>query len=307
MKTDRREFLKKSLGTSLVLASSGFSSTIFRDDDNLTKITILHTNDVHSRIDPFPMDGSRNEGLGGAVRRAKLIEDIRSKNEHVLLLDAGDIFQGTPYFNFYGGELEMKLMSEMAYDCATMGNHDFDAGVEGFYKQLPHANFPFVVSNYEMKDTIIGSQVKKYLTFQKGDIKIGVVGVGIELKDLVPDKLYKNVIYQDPIHHADRYAKYLKKELDCDYVICLSHLGYKYSDNTVSDIHLAQNTEHIDLILGGHTHTFMYKPDIRRNLKGKEVVINQAGWAGILLGQIEVFFEKNKRGKCVSCKNSLIG
>ena len=304
--SNRREFLKQSIGSSLVLATTGFPNTIFKEDPNLTKLTILHTNDVHSRIEPFPMDGSRNQGLGGAVRRAELIEDIRKKNEHVLLLDCGDIFQGTPYFNYFGGELEFKLMSQMRYDAATIGNHDFDAGIEGLHKQLPHANFPFVSSNYDFSDTIMHDKVRDYLIFDKGEIKIGVVGAGIELDELVPKDLYKNTVYRDPISHADRVAKRLKNDLKCDYVICLSHLGYKYDDNTVSDIHLAQNTSCIDCILGGHTHTFMYKPDIRRNKLGQEVIISQAGWAGILLGQIDVYFEKNKKGKCVSCKNSLI-
>ncbi len=303
---ERRRFLNQSIKGSLLLASAKFPFKAFTDDPNISKLTILHTNDVHSRIEPFPMDGGRNQGLGGAVRRAQMIQDIRTEEENVLLFDSGDIFQGTPYFNMFGGELEIKLMSKMKYDASTMGNHDFDAGVDGFDKQLVHANFPFLVSNYDFSDTILDSKIKKHQIFQLDDLKIGVTGVGIELHSLVPDSLTKGTRYLNPIVHAERQAKYLKDDEGCDYVICLSHLGYEYRNDKVSDIHLAQNTENIDLILGGHTHTFMSKPDIRRNKKGNELIISQAGWAGILLGRVDILFEKNKKNRCISCKNAFI-
>ena len=302
----RRKFIQESLTGSLVMLSGSFPLSAFAEDADLTRLTILHTNDVHSRIEPFPMDGSRNQGLGGAVRRAALIDQVRAENENVLLFDSGDIFQGTPYFNFFSGELEIKLMSKMAYDAATIGNHDFDAGIEGLEAQLPHANFPFISSNYDFRNTILNQKTKAFEIFEKDGIKIGVVGVGIELEGLVPQNLYKETRYYDPVSKAEYHANILKNELKCDYVICLSHLGYKYNDQKVSDIHLAQNSKHIDLILGGHTHTFMRKADARRNRDGKEVIISQAGWAGILLGQIEIVFERNKKSKCISCKNTLI-
>ncbi len=302
----RRKFIQHSISGSLLLAGNAFPMSAFADDPNITRITILHTNDVHSRIEPFPMDGGRNQGLGGAERRAALIDSIRATEENVLLFDCGDIFQGTPYFNMFGGELEIKLMSKMKYDASTMGNHDFDAGIDGFDKQLKHASFPFIVSNYDFSDTVLNGKVEKYKIFEKSGIRIGVVGAGIELDTLVPQSLYKNTRYLDPIEHAQSTAAMLKKDMDVDYVVCLSHLGYEYRDSKVSDIHLAQNTSDIDLILGGHTHTFMRKPDIRRNRVGNEVIVSQAGWAGILLGQINLYFEKNKKHKCVSCKNTLI-
>lgn len=303
----RRNFIQQSLAGSFLMAGSSFPLQAFVDDPNITKFTILHTNDVHSRIEPFPMDGSRNQGLGGAERRAALIQSIREKEDNVLLLDCGDIFQGTPYFNLYGGELEIKLMSKMKYDASTMGNHDFDAGIDGFDKQLTHANFPFIVSNYNFDDTVLNGKVNKYKIFEKDNIKIGVVGAGIELDGLVPNELYKATRYLDPITEVQKQAHFLKKEMDVDYVICLSHLGYEYRDSKVSDIHLAQNTSDIDMVLGGHTHTFMSKPDIRRNKKGKEVIVSQAGWGGILLGHINIYFEKGKKHCCYSCKNTLIG
>ncbi len=303
---ERRQFLKQSIGSSLLIATSSFPLSAFDNDPAITKLTILHTNDVHSRIDPFPMDGGRNEGMGGAAKRMKMIEAVRAKEDNVLLLDAGDIFQGTPYFNFFTGELEMKLMTEMRYDAATMGNHDFDAGIEGFHKQMPLAEFPFIVSNYNFDDTILNGKISKYKIIEKAGLKIGLIGLGIELNELVPEKLYKKTVYENPIDKAEYYGRLLKEDMKCDYVICLSHLGYKYREDKVSDVVLAENTSYIDLILGGHTHTFMRKPDIRKNKKNNEVIINQAGWAGILLGQVNVYFEKNKKGKCVSCKNSFV-
>jgi 5'-nucleotidase len=252
------------------------------------------------------MDGGRNEGLGGAARRAGLIDQIRQEEEHVLLLDCGDIFQGTPYFNVFGGELEMKLMSEMGYDAATMGNHDFDAGIDGFYKQLPNADFPFIVSNYTFTDTILEGQTVRYKVFEKGDIKIGVYGLGIELEGLVPKTLYEATMYEDPIKKAQYYENLLKHELKCDLVVAISHLGFRYRDDKVSDVILAQNTSETDIILGGHTHTFMSEPHLQKNIKGDPVLINQVGWAGILLGRLDVYFYKKKRKKIVHKKNIVV-
>jgi len=262
----------------------------------VTTVTILHTNDWHSRIEAFPMDGSSAQGLGGAAARVALIEKLRKECEHVLLLDAGDIFQGTPYFNFFGGELEYKLMSKMGYDAATLGNHDFDNSIEGIIKQLPHASFDFLNCNYDVSQTPLAKYIKPYKIFTKGGIKIGVLGVGIELKGLVPDANCKGIIYNDPVINANRVAAQLKTEHKCDLIICLSHLGYKYGGDKISDIKLAQQSEHIDLIIGGHTHTFLPQPDRIKNKVGKEVMVNQVGWAGINLGRIDYTFEplKNK-------------
>lgn len=269
----------------------------------LTKLVILHTNDVHSRIDPFPDDGSRNAGYGGAARRAAIIEQLRKEHEHVLLLDAGDIFQGTPYFNFYLGELDIKLMSAMGYDATTMGNHDFDGGLENYEKQMrEQGNFPVIISNYDFSDTVMHDRYISRKVFTKGDLRIGVTGAGIEMDGLVPPALYGPTRYLDPIAHATAEADILKHDEKCDLVICLSHLGYKYDNTKVSDIHLAQNSRSIDIIIGGHTHTFMDQPEYYRNKEGQSVMINQVGWAGIRLGKIEVTFEANRKNKCISCE-----
>ncbi len=291
----RRDFIQKTVASSALLGMSGVTLTSFTTIDT-KKITILHTNDTHSHIDPFPVDHPKNPNMGGAARRAAIIENIRKEEKNVLLLDAGDIFQGTPYFNYYGGELEFKLMSMMNYDVATMGNHDFDNGIDGFYSQLPHAKFDFVSANYDFKNTILNDIVKPYKIITKDGIKIGIFGLGIELNGLVDKKLYKETIYNNPIEVAQDMSRILKEEKKCDLVICLSHLGFKYKNepNKPSDIVLAQKTKNIDLIIGGHTHTFLEKPVIEKNSEGKEVLINQVGCFGINLGRIDFYLTNDK-------------
>jgi 5'-nucleotidase len=290
-KIDRRGFLQKSAaGAGLLALGSPFDSF---GKDAAVQLTILHTNDVHSRIEPFPMDGSRNQGLGGVARRAALVKKIRAEQKNVLLLDAGDIFQGTPYFNLYGGEVEMTVMSEMGYDAATMGNHDFDNGLAGFAKQLPHANFPFLVSNYNFDNTDLKGKTQPFKIFKKQGIKIGVFGLGIELSGIVNKKNYGDTVYLEPIAKANEMASLLKNEHHCDLVICLSHLGYKYKEDKVSDQILAKSTRNIDLIIGGHTHTFMKVPEDIMNLDGKITTVNQVGFAGINLGRLDYFFNRD--------------
>ena len=302
----RRRFFKTFGSAALLTGIGALPLEALAKEPEFMTLTILHTNDVHSRIEPF--ESGRNKGYGGVSRRAALIKKIRSEQEHVLLLDAGDIFQGTPYFNFFGGELEFKLMEKLKYDAATIGNHDFDGGIDGLYKQLPNITFPLINANYDFSDTIMHDSVKPYQIFQKGDIKIGILGVGIELEGLVPKSLYKNTIYQDPIENANYYAKVLKYEEKCDYVICLSHIGYYFRNDPtkINDKMLAAESEDIDLIIGGHTHTFMREPDLIKNKNDEPVMVHQVGWAGIVLGRIDVVFEKNKKKKCSTCKNQLV-
>lgn len=309
---DRRHFIQDLSTGALLLGMGSFPlEALASPKSEIVKLTILHTNDVHSRVDPFPMDGSSNQGLGGVARRATLIDRVRKQEKNVLLFDAGDIFQGTPYFNFYGGELEMKLMSAMAYDAGTIGNHDFDNGIEGLEKQLVHANFPLLVANYDFSNTIMRGKTQPYKIFKKQGIKIGVFGIGIQLDGLVTKSLYKDTVHQDPLSKANETAAFLKNEAKCDYVICLSHLGYKYDKanekDKPSDWRLAENSHHIDLIIGGHTHTFLKQPDILKNLDGKPCIVNQVGWAGIMLGRIDVFFERTKESRCETCQNLWVG
>ncbi|MBK7956962.1 MAG: metallophosphatase [Bacteroidetes bacterium] len=287
----RRKFLKISTLSSVYALGIMDPLSLLAKEDRLEKLTILHTNDVHSRIDPFV--GGKYDGMGGVAQRLEIIQSIRKSEKNVLLLDCGDIFQGTPYFNLYGGELEIKAMSQLGYDAGTLGNHDFDNGIEGFVKQMPHANFPFINGNYSFQDTLLEGKIAPYKIISKGNIKIGIIAVGIELKGLVPDKLFGNIRYEDPIAYANATAKFLKEEKKCDLVICLSHLGYKYDARKISDIILAKESKNIDIILGGHTHTFLNEPQEQKNAAEKVVLVNQVGFGGIILGRIDVFFDKN--------------
>jgi 5'-nucleotidase len=290
----RRHFIQNTALSSAFLGLGGLSLSSFKTVDT-RHLTILHTNDVHSYIDPFPPNHPKNPNMGGVARRAALIETIRKENPNVLLLDAGDIFQGTPYFNYYGGELEFKLMSMMKYDLATIGNHDFDNSIEGLYNQLPNANFEFVNANYDFKNTIMDGHVKPYKIVRKDGIKVGVFGIGIELEGLVDKKNYKETIYHDPVSVSQDMAKILKQEEKCDLVICLSHIGYQYKNepDKISDVRLASLTKDIDLIIGGHTHTFLDKPSIIKNVEGKDVLVNQVGCYGVNLGRIDFYFDSD--------------
>ena len=292
----RRKFIKQTFISGFGLASLNLLPfrSFSAKKKKYTKITILHTNDVHSHIEPFSDNDPKYSGLGGAARRASLIQQIRSEEENILLLDAGDIFQGTPYFNLYNGELDFKLMSLMQYDAATIGNHDFDNGIDGLNKMLPHAKFPFLNINYDFSDTILKNKIRQYKIFTKNGIKIGVFGVGVELDGLVDKKLYKATKYTNPIGIANTVAKLLKTTGKCDLVICLSHLGYEYKTDKISDLKLAAQTQNIDLIIGGHTHTFLEKPTKIRNLSGKNTLITQVGWAGINLGRLDFYVRENK-------------
>lgn len=321
----RRKFLQQSaLAAGSLLASKSVFAGL-ADVNDITKLTILHTNDVHSRLEPFPMDGGRNQGLGGVAARAELIKKIRKEENRVisaynneegdnsssgvLLLDAGDIFQGTPFFNIYKGEPEIKAMSAMKYDAATIGNHDFDAGLENLATQLMHASFPLVICNYDLTNTPMENKTLPYKIFKRGKLKIGVTGVGIEPKGLVPDNLAGNTKYLDPVANLNRMADKLKKTDGCDMVICLSHLGYKYKENPnkMCDIVLAKESENVDLIIGGHTHTFMDEPDVQKNKSGNDVIINQVGWAGIMLGRLDFEFSRLQKKNLTKSHTVTVG
>lgn len=292
----RRDFIQKTAAGSALLAG-GLSLSSFDAAKKTKHLTVLHTNDVHSYIDPFPPDHPKNPNKGGVARRAALIDSIRKENPNVLLLDAGDIFQGTPYFNYYGGALEFKLMSLMQYDLATMGNHDFDNGIDGFHAQLHNATFGFVSANYDFHNTVLDGIVKPYKIFKKDGIKVGIFGLGVELAGLVDKKNYKETVYHDPIAVAQDLVRTLKVDEKCDLVICLSHLGYDYKNDPakVSDLKLAAATKDIDLIIGGHTHTFLDKPTVVKNAEGKEVLVNQTGCYGINLGRIDFYLDNDRK------------
>ncbi|MFN4763238.1 bifunctional metallophosphatase/5'-nucleotidase [Gillisia sp. Q332] len=286
----RRNFIQQTAATGAFIGLGGLSLSFSK---NYKKhITILHTNDVHSHIEPLSPNDPRNPNMGGVARRATLIDNIRNENPNTLLLDAGDIFQGTPFFNFYGGELEFKLMSKLKYDASTIGNHDFDNGIDGLYAQLPHADFDFISSNYDFSNTVMSEHVLPHKIFKKDGVRIGIFGLGVELKGLVNAYLYKETKYLDPVEIATDMSRILKEDKKCDIVICLSHLGHSYRSDKISDVKLAAATENIDLIIGGHTHTFLEKPEVHSNKVGKKVLINQVGCYGLYLGRIDFYLDK---------------
>ncbi|MFN8285080.1 MAG: metallophosphoesterase [Chitinophagales bacterium] len=287
---NRRSFIKSGLLGSAMLAAT---DSVFAKNKTEISLIILHTNDVHSHIEPFADDDKKYPGLGGAATRATILKNMRRTTENILLLDAGDIFQGTPYFNFFHGDLEIDLMNQMRYDAATIGNHDFDGGLDLLAKQITRANFPFVNCNYDFANTPVENKVHKHIIIKKGKLKIGITGCGVELNGLVPDKLYGNTKYLDPITCVQKQVDILKNEKKCHLIICLSHLGYSYDNDKISDLILAKKTNNIDLIIGGHTHTFLDKPTQENNKDGNDVFINQVGWAGLQLGKLDYVFEKS--------------
>jgi 5'-nucleotidase len=256
-------------------------------------LVILHTNDTHSRMDPFPMDGGPFQGLGGVARRATLVNRIRARHPNVLLLDSGDIFQGTPYFNFFRGEIEFEAMSAMGYDVATIGNHDFDNGVQGLAEMMPRASFDFVSANYEVSGSPLQPHVQPWLVKQIGGIRLGIFGLGIEFEGLVLESLHRGVRYEDPFTAARRSVSELRSR-GCSMIICLSHLGYRYRRDAPSDTRLAQEVDGIDLILGGHTHTFLDVPDVYEKPGGRRTLVSQVGWAGMRLGRVDVLLRPSE-------------
>ncbi|HEY3369687.1 MAG TPA: metallophosphatase [Prolixibacteraceae bacterium] len=297
--SNRRTFLKQSILGGGALTLGVLPEELFASG-KLVRFTVMHTNDIHCHIDPFPDSNAEFPNRGGMVRLASLIAKTRADNPNMLLLDAGDMFQGTPYFNYFKGDLMLKLMSKMGYDAGIIGNHEFDNGLEGIASALQYAQFPIISSNYDFSDTILSDKVKDYMILNKAGIKIGIYGLGIELDGLVAKLGYGNTQYLDPMATALKMERLLKIDHSCDLVICLSHLGLKYGNNKISDLTLAPETKHTDLIIGGHTHTFLEKPLELKNKDGKLILVNQAGWASLVAGKIEFIFDRTGRNKSFS-------
>jgi len=293
----RRKFIKQSAASTALVGLNGlFLNSCFGETKK--HLTILHTNDVHSHIDPFPKNHSEYANLGGLARRATLVEGIRKENPNTLLFDAGDIFQGTPYFNFYGGELECKLMSMLKYDAATIGNHEFDNGIEGLLAQMPHAEFDLLSANYDFSNTVMHGHTKPYKIYTVDGIKVGVYGLGIALEGLVDKRMYKETEYLDPYEIATDTERRLKEDENCNLIVCLSHIGYDYGNkNKPNDLTLAAKTRYTDLIIGGHTHTFLDRPTIVKNKMDRDILVNQVGCFGINLGRIDFYFDSNSSRK----------
>ena len=277
-------------------------------DNNFVTISIMHTNDLHCHIEPFSGGNDNTNSKGGLARISEMVKRTKAENPNTLLFDAGDMFQGTPYYNYFKGELMLKIMSATGYDAGTLGNHEFDDGLEGILDSLPSAKFPLINSNYDFSNTKLAGKFPRYKVFKKDRIKIGVYGLGIELKGLVSDKNFGNTIYNDPLKTALEMESFLKNDNQCDLVVCLSHLGLSYRENKISDMVLATETSMTDLIIGGHTHTFLEEPIIEKNKAGNRIIVNHASWGGQILGKIDFVFERSRnRKEAVVANNIIVG
>ncbi|MBT3383841.1 MAG: bifunctional metallophosphatase/5'-nucleotidase [Prolixibacteraceae bacterium] len=293
---NRRNFIRNIATGSVGISLGALPFELLANDDFVT-ISFLHTNDMHCHIEPFTGTNERYNGKGGIARISELAKNSRLENPNTLLFDAGDMFQGTPYFNYFKGDLMLDVMSAAGYDAGTIGNHEFDNGLSGILEPLPNAEFPLINSNYDFSDTILAGKFPRWKIFKRSGIKIGVYGLGIELKGLVSDNNIGNTIYTDPLKVAAEMETFLKKDQKCDLVVCLSHLGLRYRENIVSDLVLAGETSMTDLIIGGHTHSYLEEPIIQKNKIGKQVIVNQAWWGGLVIGKIDFVFERSRKRK----------
>lgn len=274
-----RNSVLKGLLSALVIISCSL-------DANARKLVILHTNDTHSQIEEIR--SGNGIGKGGVHQRAEFFARIKAENENVLILDAGDYNQGTPYFTIFKGDLEVQVMNELGYEVVTLGNHEFDNGLDELARRLKNARYTTVCANYDFTDTPLRDIVKPYVIIERGGLKIGIFGITTDLKTLVAKQNVKGMVYKDAYQVTDATALKLRHELGCDLVIALTHIGYSGYPDQLSDINLAQKTENVDIIIGGHSHTFLKSEKIYKNRAGKDVVIVQAGAQGEYVGQLEI-------------------
>lgn len=301
---NRRNFIRNisAGGAGLFLGTAPFE---LLSKEQSQVITFLHTNDIHCHIEPFDGNNPRYAGKGGLARIAAYAKSVRHDNPATYLFDAGDMFQGTPYFNYYKGEPILKTMTASGYDAGTIGNHEFDNGLEGIAEPLHFAGFPLVCSNYDFSGTILSGKIPRWKVFEKGGVKVGLYGLGVGLKGLVSEKNFGNTVYNDPLAVAIEMERFLVHEQNCSLVVCLSHLGHQYQEDIVSDLAVARKTRFTDLIIGGHTHTFLDEPAVVENCSGRNVIVNQAGWGGLVIGRVDFVLEKKSGGRKIIFANRI--
>ncbi len=256
-----------------------------------TKLVILHTNDTHSQVEPTEKTGAKNSDMGGYARRMGVINQIRAEEKNVLLLDAGDFSQGTPYYNFYNGRIEVDAMNRLKYDAGTLGNHEFDNGVDTLAAILKDAKFPIICSNYKFINSPLANLTKPYIVLKKNGLKIGIMGLCIDPKGLIIENNYAGVEYVDAIETAQKMSEFLKIKEKCDVIICLSHLGADSAKSIVTDYHVARSTKYIDVIIGGHSHEIIENTEVE-NAAGRRIVLAQMGKSGLYLGRVELFVDR---------------
>ena len=256
------------------------------------QLVILHTNDTHSTIFPVKqnIDDKEIAGRGGYLRRVNMLKEQRQQHPDLLLFDSGDFSQGSGYYTLFKGEVEIGLMNQMGYDAITIGNHEFDFGLDNLARIFRMANFPIVCSNYDCKGTVLEGLVKPYITLKRNGVKIGVFALSPALKGLVFDGNCQGITYLDPAETAQKYINFLRKQEKCDVVICISHLGWKESEYT--DEMLLKGIEGCDLVLGGHTHTYMKQLEYAPDKTGKLIPVDQNGKHGAFIGKLLLNLEK---------------
>lgn len=306
--TTRRDFLGASIAAGLSLsfpkglrslytpARAAIWAPLLEPQKGEKLITVLHTNDTHSQIDPIIENDKTYGGKGGVARRATLVKRVRKENPNTLMIDAGDVCQGTPYFNFYKGEVEYKAMSLIGYDAGTIGNHEFDNGVESLAKAIQFANFDIVSTNYDVRGSALESKVKSHVVKEVGGLRVGLFGLGIRPEGLITPDNFKPVQYLDPVGTARNVTKLLREQERCNLVLGMSHLGYyaEAKNGEVGDSQVAAQVDGIDFIASGHTHTFMDKPVLQKNPAGKDTIIFQVGRSGIFVGRVDFTLRDGK-------------
>ncbi len=267
----------------VVIALMGLSAQAKKDK----QLVILHTNDTHSTIQPVnvQLPDTMKAGRAGALRRIAMLQEEREKNPDLLLFDSGDFFQGSAYYTMFKGDVEIGLMNRMGYDAVTIGNHEFDFGLEEMARVFRLATFPIVCANYDFTGTPVEGLVKPYVIIKRNGVRIGVFGLSPKMEGLVSEKNCVGVKYLDPAQVALETATMLKEKMRCDVVICVSHLGWQ-SNRGEDDLYVIPRSRYIDLVLGGHTHTYFKQLEYEKNMDGKPVPVDQNGKHAIFVGKI---------------------
>ncbi len=255
-------------------------------------LVVLHVNDTHSHEEPLREKSERDAGLGGVIERAAYVDSVRFADgkRNVLLLHAGDFSQGTSYFTIFNGDIEIDLINAMKYDVITIGNHEFDNGIEDLARRLKNVKCPVVCANYDFSSFELGKYIKPYTIVRRGGLKIGVFGMLTDVSSVVAHDIAEKLVHLDDYATANKWADYLKNTKKCDLVIALTHIGFSGRDGDKS---LVKNTRNIDLVVGGHSHTFLKETVYKTNLDGKEVPIVQDGCWGLNIGQLNISKLKN--------------
>ena len=248
------------------------------------ELTILHLNDTHSHIDP-----ERN-GIGGVIEQAAFVDSVRQAvgKNNMLLVHSGDFSQGTSYFSELHGDIEINVLNAMQYDAVALGNHEFDNGIAELARRIRNLDVPVVCANYDFSGSQLEGLVKPYVIVKKSGKKIGIIGLLTDVSSVVEKSVANQLSYKNPISVTNEYAEYLKTKKKCDYIICLSHLGYNNGEHR--DCEIAPMLRNVNVIVSGHSHTKLDDFTRVKDFDGKDVIIVSDGRWGLEVGQLSVKF-----------------